>query len=86
MAEQPSTSVSNRVKVGVRVRPISDTELGAGATSVITHKGPSVTANHPSRATKFDFDWAFGPNSTQHEVYDSMCKPLIEVMNESRYK
>lgn len=85
MAEQPqlSTSVCNRVKVGVRVRPISDTELGAGATSVIAHKGPSITANHPSRATKFDFDWAFGPNSTQHEVYDSMCKPLIEVMNQS---
>ena len=76
---QPSTSVSNRVKVGVRVRPLNDTELEAGAASVIAHKGPSITANHPSRSTKFDFDWAFGPNSTQHEVYDSMCQPLIEV-------
>ena len=41
-------------------------------------KGKSIQATIPSKSNRFDFDWAFGPNSTQREVYDAMCRPLIE--------
>ena len=69
---------SNRVKVGVRVRPLSSTETDDGATSVLISKSNSIQANIPSRSNKFDFDWVFNEKTVQSELYDSMCKPLIE--------
>jgi DNA replication protein DnaC len=72
-------SEGNRVRVGVRIRPISSNEIDQGANvAVQSLKGKSVTASIPSKSNKFDFDWAFGPNSSQKEVYEQMCRPLIE--------
>ena len=64
----------NRVKVGVRIRPLSNGEKDQGANISVTAKGKSIIATQK----KFDFDWAFGPGSNQKEIYDATVSPLIE--------
>ena len=61
---------ANRVKVGVRVRPLSQAEAEQGAITAITSsgKGKSIFANGGTRSSKYDFDWTFGPSSNQSEV------------------
>ena len=68
----------NRVKVGVRVRPLLDMELEAGADSVIKCTSKRVVMNVPSKKNTFDFDWSFGPRASHREVYDEVCKPLVK--------
>ena len=71
------SSNNNRVKVGVRIRPLSSQEIEQGANTAATISKNNKTVSMSSRSNKFDFDWAFGPNSTQKELYDATCKPLI---------
>jgi kinesin family protein 4/21/27 len=72
-----------RVKVGVRVRPLLTSELDAAAESVIkAERGKRIVATVPAKKNAFDFDWAFGQNKSHREVYDSMCKPLIKALFE----
>lgn len=72
-----------RVKVGVRVRPLLNSELDAAAESVIkAEKGKRIVATVPAKKNAFDFDWAFGQTTSHREVYDSMCKPLIKALFE----
>ncbi len=73
-----SASNSQRVKVGVRIRPLSNGELDQGAGSVVSYKDNSIFMNLQTRSNNFDFDWVFGPNSTQECVYNNICKSLLE--------
>ena len=73
-----SDNNSNRVKVGVRVRPLSSHELDDGATNVLSCRQSSIQANVPSKSTRFDFDWVFGEKSPQSDLYTAMCTPLID--------
>jgi hypothetical protein len=72
-----------RVRVGVRVRPLLPHELEAGAESVIkADRSSRIIASIPAKKNAFDFDWAFGPFSDHREVYDSMCRPLVSSVYE----
>lgn len=68
----------NRVKVGVRVRPLLGMEVEAGAESVIKCSCKRVTMSVPSKKNTFDFDWCFGPTTSHRDVYDQVCKPLVK--------
>ena len=75
--------MDNRIKVGVRVRPLSKKELTEGGTSssVTTEDTQGrivVSGDNNARKNGFSFDWVFGVNSEQRQLYDSMCMPLIE--------
>jgi len=70
----------DRVKVGVRIRPLIGLEINNGCANAIQLKTnptdgainsvtQTVTINIPSRKNSFDFDWVFGPNSSQSTVY-----------------
>ena len=67
--------MNNRVKVGVRVRPMGKAELENEGTNIISIDNAKVV-NVKNNA--FEYDWAFGINSTQKEIYDAICLPLIK--------
>ena len=70
-----------RVKVGLRIRPLGDKELLKGAQSILNVKPnnrKSVHCSIPSRQNTFNFDWAFGQNDNQSIVYNELCSPIIE--------
>jgi hypothetical protein len=73
-----SASDSNRVKVGVRVRPLLGMELENGADSVIKCPARRVQMTIPSKQNSFNFDWSFGPGVGHREVYEEVCKPLVK--------
>ena len=69
----------DRVKVGVRIRPLIGLELSNGAANAVQTKSnnsnssaipQTVFVNVPARKNTYDFDWVFGPNSTQKSIYD----------------
>lgn len=76
-----STS-DNRVKVGVRIRPLLGMEIEAGADSVIKCPPKRVVMSVPSKRNTFDFDWTFGECTEHREVYDEVCKPLVKSIYE----
>ena len=71
--------MDNRIKVGVRIRPLSSKELGENASSTVhTEPGGRVVTYQDNKKNNFNFDWSFDSDSSQRAVYDSMCKPLID--------
>jgi hypothetical protein len=79
--------MDNRIKVGVRVRPLSikEQQEASGPTTgaaVTTERDGSISVLSGSGESKnkftFKYDWAFGPNSAQDAIYGDMCKPLID--------
>jgi hypothetical protein len=79
--------MDNRIKVGVRVRPLSikEQQEASGPTTgaaVTTARDGSISVFSTSGDSKtklnFKYDWAFGPNSSQDAIYGDMCKPLID--------
>ncbi len=73
--------MDNRVKVGVRIRPMVPYEIDAGATvaAMSDKNNRSVIFSHPTaRKSNAEFDWVFPQNATQVQVYDALCKPLID--------
>ena len=76
------SNADNRVKVGVRVRPLLGMELEAGADSVIKCNSNRVVMSVPSKKNTFDFDWSFGPQTGHRDVYEAVCKPLVKSIYE----
>ena len=76
---QSYSKMENRIKVGVRVRPMMPNEIETGAASVLNVEDDRiVSVNVPGRKNMSEYDWSFDQNSNQQQVYQSMCKPLIE--------
>lgn len=74
-----TTRMENRIKVGVRVRPLSAKEISeSSANTVITDEQGHIFIGNDNKKASFQFDWSFGSNSQQRELYDMMCKPLID--------
>ena len=72
-------AMDNRVKVGIRIRPLAPKEIDDGVdVAVKCENDRRVAIQIPSRQNKFEFDWAFNPNKSQSEVYNSLTAPLIE--------
>eukprot|EP01041_Mallomonas_annulata_P001612 gene1612-3110_t len=68
-----------RVKVGVRVRPMAPKELNERAEIVLQKQSSKkLLINIPAAKKEYDFDFVFGPESTQFDVYNSLCKSLID--------
>lgn len=73
------TEECQRVKVGVRIRPLGEKELVKGAQSIINvRNGRSVHTSIPSRHNAFNFDWAFAPTDSQSHIYQTLCAPILE--------
>ncbi len=54
-------------------------EVENGSQSVLNVEDERlVIVNVPGRKNTFEYDWSFDKTSTQRQVYQSMCKPLIE--------
>lgn len=71
--------MENRIKVGVRVRPMSRNEVDSGANAALKVDNENVVSIHaPGRRNTFEFDWSFDEKSSQASVYHAMCKPMIE--------
>ncbi|XRA95978.1 kinesin-like protein [Pycnococcus provasolii] len=82
-----STAASQRVAVGVRLRPMAEAEVKSDVKQCLTiaerGKGDgliAVTAVHPETEAKleFDFDVGFDENATQAEVFDTVGDELID--------
>ncbi|XP_055841545.1 kinesin-like protein Klp61F [Episyrphus balteatus] len=80
-----STRISKpnqNIQVYVRVRPMNAREHGIRSAEVIeVHPPKEIITRHiaDSKLTKkFTFDRTFGPDSKQHEVYETVVGPLIE--------
>lgn len=77
----PSGLISSEcsVKVAVRIRPLSDSEISeeAGASMCLHQIGntPQIVAGMD---TMFTFDHVFGPDSIQSDIYDVCVVPLVE--------
>jgi kinesin family member 17 len=70
--------MESKIKVGVRVRPISSNEALSGASSVIEVSSVgSVISKVAAKKSCFDFDWAFDSLNSEEEIYNKMCNPLI---------
>lgn len=81
---QQASAGRENVQVAVRVRPISSRELKASDGSVVTTDESSCEVYipvNPKRSTHcktYTFDSVFGPTTTQLQLYDSVCKPVVE--------
>ncbi|CAG9797688.1 unnamed protein product [Chironomus riparius] len=73
---------NQNIQVFVRVRPTNARERLIRSNEIVEVTGVkdvTVKQIHDSRATKkFSFDRAFGMNSQQHEVYQTVVAPLIQ--------
>ena len=68
-----------RVRVGVRIRPLCEKELSKGAQTVVNvFNKQTIQCSIPSRQNKFNFDWAFGPGVDQSGVYNELSGPILE--------
>ncbi|XP_047143467.1 kinesin-like protein KIF19 isoform X1 [Hydra vulgaris] len=82
--------LESNIKVAVRVRPASIFEITNGYKTITTVLEDNMVCledptdnddqihGNRSRAKSYVFDHAFGPSSTQVEVYNHTAKPLIE--------
>lgn len=72
----------DRVKVGVRIRPLIGLEVNNGAANAVQAKNNShgqtvaqtVVVNVPARKNTYDYDWVFGPNASQQSIYEQVRK------------
>ena len=71
--------MENKIKVGVRIRPLNTKEVEASSANVIaSDKGKYVLTKTPAKKNCFEYDWSFDATSTNRIVYDLSCRPLIE--------
>lgn len=75
---------SNRIKVGVRVRPLSESEINS--LSNPNDRSGSVILSSQNEVligkNTFKFDWAFPPQAGQDDLYFSLGKPLVSSLFE----
>lgn len=69
---------STNVKVALRVRPLLGSERVNGSTSIVqvSYSDPNEVALGTDRS--FKFDYVFGSNSTQSDVYNSCVSVLVD--------
>jgi hypothetical protein len=64
--------MDNRVKVGVRIRPLIGLEVNNGAAAAVDvhpSRKNTVYVNVPSRKNTYDYDWVFGSRISQKDLY-----------------
>lgn len=73
--------MDNRIKVGIRVRPLSEMEQQSSSSPspVICEQGNQrITVGLDNRnRSSFAFDWCYSPASPSGSIYEQMCLPLI---------
>jgi len=70
--------ISN-VRVGVRVRPLSDNEIAADCRLAISHPSRDmIRVGDGSGDKTFTFDHVFPTNMTQHDLFEATSAPLIK--------
>ena len=72
---------SETVKVAVRVRPMNSREKEKNSTICVSidNQNNSISVTSDKNDSKsFQFDYVFGIESTQREVYDSVAFPIVE--------
>jgi hypothetical protein len=72
---------ASRVKVAVRIRPLSSKELQQGGSKVVSAARKAQDIVLPGRdgeLVSHGFDQAFDSNVSQSTVYDEMAKPLMD--------
>jgi hypothetical protein len=67
-----------RVRVGVRIRPLVELEVNQGSGSVCKASNNilSIQSNH--KLLDFKYDWAFPTSTTNRQIYNHMCRGLVE--------
>ena len=70
MAQAPKTS---RVRVGVRIRPLTSQEIHQGGKPSLNVSPPSVGIGE----RRFTYDAVFDSNVSQLELYETVSTPLI---------
>lgn len=75
-----------KIRVAVRKRPLNSKERDTGQVDVVTVKATQVTIHEPKQKVdltryveshKFSFDEVFADESTNEEIYQATCKPLV---------
>lgn len=83
----------NRVKVGVRIRPMNEAETRRGDkdkmkefmeleadTAQVTLTNPRPAPGQTAKAEYFAFDNLYGPNSTSERVFSDLALPLVHLL------
>ena len=78
--EAPDNTASNHegnvsVKVAVRARPLSSSEKAQGCRDILRLDRETVDAGGDTR--RFQYDYAFGTDSSQTEIYEKTTVPLL---------
>lgn len=74
--------METRIKVGVRIRPLSGKEQqeGQDTSSPIwsdASKGRIAVGSDARNRQTFNFDWCYDKTSDSKKIYEEMCKPLV---------
>ena len=70
---------SETVKVAIRCRPMTETEMLNQDESVVDINGKEITLLKPEEDQKlFTFDNVFGEDSSQVEVYDQCARRIVQ--------
>eukprot|EP01105_Mastigella_eilhardi_P027140 TRINITY_DN820_c0_g1_i8.p1 TRINITY_DN820_c0_g1~~TRINITY_DN820_c0_g1_i8.p1 ORF type:complete len:765 (+),score=215.67 TRINITY_DN820_c0_g1_i8:28-2295(+) len=74
-----AASGSERVRVVVRCRPMSSTEMDTKCKNciVMNNEEGSVEISSPEKTKKFNFDAVYDWNSTQNEIYTESAAPIV---------
>lgn len=73
------STMESKIKVGVRIRPLNSKELEASSPSVVGSEASKfVITKPPAKKTSFEYDWSFNQASSNRDVYEKSCRPLIE--------
>lgn len=71
--------MESKIKVGVRIRPLNAKELEASSSAIVeSDSSKFVLTKSPAKKSCFEYDWSFGSKSTNRDIYENSCKPLIE--------
>ena len=70
--------VESRVRVGVRIRPLTSTEITQGGEDSLKVTSPSIKIGQ----RQFTYDSVFNSNIGQQELYDTVSAPLLKSFTE----
>lgn len=76
----PVTRVMSNIKVAVRVRPPIEKELRNGEKPVWTVRGNAIFLESGKYNAFHTFDHIFGYDSTNQDVYEKYCHPIVEAV------
>lgn len=76
----PLTRAMSNIKVAVRVRPPIERELRNGEKPVWTVRGNAIFLESGKYNAFHTFDHIFGYDSTNQDVYEKYCHPIVEAV------